>query len=445
MTITLSRTRVASALASALSLASPDIFAAQTVTNCADSGAGSLRAALTNAANGDTVTFNTVAMNCSTITLTTGALAINVASLTISGPGGVSAVTIDGNQHYRVLDHEGNGMLSVNGLILANGYIDSAAPKGGCVYSKGSATVTNSTLTGCHAYSEGPTSIAYGGGIYTKKDLTLLNSTISASRAVLDPNQPSGTLGGGLGGGAYALGSLVVRSSSVTSCDANVGGGLSVVGNATIVGTTLSDNIAIIGGGLALAQSSTSQVSISDSTISGNKGYYGCGAIYPGKKFATPDITIGNSTVAFNKSNQAAYNGYNYAAGLCAVGTLELQSTIVSNNLLIVGMSQTASDFSAHAGTAISGANNLIMATLAGTTPPAGTLTAGPLLALLANNGGPVMTHALQAGSPAIGAGNNLARLASDGRGAGFARMTRESTDIGAFQTGDGIFASGFE
>ena len=62
-----------------------------------------------------------------------------------------------------------------------------------------------------------------------------------------------------------------------------------------------------------------------------------------------------------------------------------------------------------------------------------------------AGNGGPTQTFKLMAGSPAIGTGNNVLRLPSDQRGPGFARMTREKTDIGAYQTGDGIFASGFE
>ncbi len=55
------------------------------------------------------------------------------------------------------------------------------------------------------------------------------------------------------------------------------------------------------------------------------------------------------------------------------------------------------------------------------------------------------MTRALGIGSPAIGTGNNLANLASDQRGPGFGRVTYGQTDIGAFQTGDGIFRDGFQ
>ena len=88
MTSELPITPIASALAAAFLLAAPDARALQTVTTCADSGTGSLRAAIANAGNGDTVTFNAGAMNCSTITLTTGALVVNQADLTLTGPDG---------------------------------------------------------------------------------------------------------------------------------------------------------------------------------------------------------------------------------------------------------------------------------------------------------------------------------------------------------------------
>lgn len=72
-------------------------------------------------------------------------------------------------------------------------------------------------------------------------------------------------------------------------------------------------------------------------------------------------------------------------------------------------------------------------------------LRADALLGALADNGVPTLTHALPSGGPAYGSGNNLLHLASDQRGSGFARSTAGATDIGAFQTGDGIFSSGFE
>jgi hypothetical protein len=56
-----------------------------------------------------------------------------------------------------------------------------------------------------------------------------------------------------------------------------------------------------------------------------------------------------------------------------------------------------------------------------------------PLLAPLANNGGPTQTHALLAGSPAINAGFNFSGQLTDQRGGAFSRSVG-LTDIGAFE-----------
>ncbi len=57
-----------------------------------------------------------------------------------------------------------------------------------------------------------------------------------------------------------------------------------------------------------------------------------------------------------------------------------------------------------------------------------------PLLGTLTSNGGPTLTHALLAGSPAIGQGSNLLDLSNDQRGSSYARIIGGTTDIGAFE-----------
>jgi hypothetical protein len=54
----------------------------------------------------------------------------------------------------------------------------------------------------------------------------------------------------------------------------------------------------------------------------------------------------------------------------------------------------------------------------------------------------------LNAGSPAIDAGNDVANLTTDQRGLGFPRISGAFPDIGAFEvqgTDDEIFANGFD
>jgi len=59
-----------------------------------------------------------------------------------------------------------------------------------------------------------------------------------------------------------------------------------------------------------------------------------------------------------------------------------------------------------------------------------------PLLDVLADNGGPTMTHFLMDFSPAIDAGNNGkatgAGLTTDQRGTGFPRIVHGTVDIGS-------------
>jgi hypothetical protein len=74
-----------------------------------------------------------------------------------------------------------------------------------------------------------------------------------------------------------------------------------------------------------------------------------------------------------------------------------------------------------------------------------------PLVDALTNNGGPTMTHALFAGSPAIDKGSNALAtdqnnnaLTTDQRGMGFPRIYNGTVDIGAFEAGNPIDQASF-
>src|SRR5262249_31586912 len=94
------------------------------VSNCDDAGPGSLRQALLDAVDGDSIDLTGLA--CSTITLTTGMLD-TTAAVTIQGPG-EAALTIDGGGTSRVL-HSSGTSLSIYDVTLANGY---SVDFGGC-------------------------------------------------------------------------------------------------------------------------------------------------------------------------------------------------------------------------------------------------------------------------------------------------------------------------
>src|SRR4051812_32675083 len=128
---------------------------AWTVENCDDDGPGSLRQTLSMVVDGDTVDLRS--LQCSTITLTTGALEIGVDDLVLEGTRG--ALTIDAAGSSRVLFHPGTGTLRLYGLGFANGF--AAGASGGCIYSAGSLHLDRSVVSGCLA--EGPGSLSGGG------------------------------------------------------------------------------------------------------------------------------------------------------------------------------------------------------------------------------------------------------------------------------------------
>jgi len=402
----------------ALTLVAPGVEGAtRTVLNCADAGAGSLRAAVAAAANADTIVFDTANMACSAISLTTGAITTSLDDLTLSGPG-ASALTIDAGATSQVLVHQGNGTLTVSGLTLQRGGY--AALSGGCI--AGHTVVLNdANVRQCRAYGNGV--VARGGGVFASGDLHIGSSKISQSGA----NGPTG----GFGGGAYVAGNAVVQNSTLDSDLSNNGGGLFVLGTASIAGSTFSNSSAgYLGGGLIVGGTAT----IANTTVSTNFGYE-CGGIV-----SLSDMTLSNSTVAFNMSSSTLQPGRD-GAGVCAAVAVTLQSSILAKNTRFVsGGGSVAADLSSTSGTTVSGNNNLIMGTTAGTTAPGDTIALDPNLGPLLNSGGPTKVHAFNSNSPAAGVGNNRLRLASDQRGPGFARMTGEKTDIGAFQSGDGIF-----
>src|SRR6267143_3470904 len=85
-----------------------------TVTNTNDSGTGSLRQALANANDGDTINFAVTAA----ITLTNGGLGITK-NVTISGPG-TNPLAIDGNQALFAFGVFPQRTVSISGLSIAN-------------------------------------------------------------------------------------------------------------------------------------------------------------------------------------------------------------------------------------------------------------------------------------------------------------------------------------
>ncbi len=100
-----------------------------TVTNTNDNGPGSLRQALIDANDSDTINFAVTG----TISLTSGELLVNK-SLTISGPG-ADVLDVDGNATYRVFHIAPNKAVTISDLTITNGNANTQpVPDGGGIY-----------------------------------------------------------------------------------------------------------------------------------------------------------------------------------------------------------------------------------------------------------------------------------------------------------------------
>jgi parallel beta helix pectate lyase-like protein len=432
------------------------------VTSCDDSGSGSLRNAVDSAVSGDTV--DLTQLGCSTITLTSGDIAIAQDDLSIEGPG-AAALTVSGNDVYSVFRHSGSGTLAVRGLTIAHGrkYLPASAnidTRGGCIYSKGSVDAENVLIEHCYVGTGNTSYLGRGGAILASVGITLTNSTITASAAGGSQNF------NGAGGAVDSL-SVVIRHSTIDHCYAEfqpailadalsldyswihdnggAGAAIAAIGNADIRNSTISANSQAFGAAVYLkGEHASYPLHIVNSTISGNFGRAGAG-VQIGGPYPT---VIANSTIAFNEAIAEYDDSGKYGAGIYAVAgaTVSLQSTIVAENKFLATDNTESVDDIGGEGT-FSGSNNLALFAVPPARLPSDTLVADPLLLALANNGGPTLTHALDIGSPAIDRGNDTSGQSNDQRGDGFARTMGSATDIGAYElnTDDIIFADGFD
>jgi hypothetical protein len=243
---------------------------------------GSLRYCITNAVDGDTITFGVTG----TVNLT-GALPDLSHNISINGPG-ANLLTVrrdTGGEPfgYRIFTVARGATVGISGLTIADG--GGGDILGGGIYNVGHLAVSNCTISGNGALGGGgifnnnstatltvnnctianntareSDSPGEGGGIVNNRGtMTIANSTISG-------NISGGSVfGGGRGGGISNSGHLLVTNSTIT-------------GNVTEAGST--DPYGIGGGINDSYRGSVGTLTIYNSTIAGNTGFediYGYG------------------------------------------------------------------------------------------------------------------------------------------------------------------------
>jgi hypothetical protein len=266
---------VAASVMAVVLLASPAHAANYTVSNTADSGAGSLRRAIINA-NASTSVADTIVFDQSlsgqTITLASELPAITgPAGLTIDG--GKAKITISGNNAvgvFVVLSSIGaDGNLTLNNLTVANGYVDNRVDgryMGGAIDNSTHSTLTvrNSTLSGNTAF--------FGGGIINDGSATLINSTLSGNTA-------TGAGGGILNGnnGTLTLTNSTLSGNSVLS-DTGGGGGIDNYGSSNVRNTIVAGNTSTSGTGPDARSSSNTFNSLGHNLIGNTADATGFGS-----------------------------------------------------------------------------------------------------------------------------------------------------------------------
>jgi predicted outer membrane repeat protein len=368
-----------------------------------------------NAANGGiTSDGGAIFMSFGTLTVTDSTISNNTA---IATGGGISKTS--GNLTLTRSTITGN---SSTGTTTSNG--------GGIRSSSGNVTVTDSTVASNSSSRD-------GGGIYVGSSsiTAITGSTISSNTAARD--------GAGIWKGFSST--LTVTSSTISGNTASDdGGGIYSLGPVNVTASTVSGNTATDeGGGIHTRYTLT----LLNSTLSGNRSTAGNGGGL--LLFGSSTFTIAKSTIALNSAAAAtSLGGGIFQTG----GTLTLDDTILATNTSAVGP-----DVTRLVGTTLNAKYSLIgnnagsglTEAPVGSPDLSGNLIGGPatgiinpLLAPLANYGGPTFTHALSTGSPALEAGDPapVGAPAFDQRGTPYTRVFdgdgdgTPRIDIGAYE-----------
>jgi hypothetical protein len=417
-----------------------------TVTSTADSGPGSLRAAIAAAGDGDTIQFD-AALIGQVITLTSGELVIDK-NITIRGPGEPNLLTVWTGLiplSFRIFHVMPGRFVTIEGLTIYGGHPNTSG--GGILNDQATLTINSCTV-------DRNFSGVSGGGISNQGAsamLTIVNSNVTT-------NSASGT-GGGLGGGIDNSGTVLIRNSSVSGNTVNVfpalhtgtAGGISNGGMMTISNSTISGNSAgiraggIINGGTMTITGSTVRgnslvrpgygggifnggpLTITNSTISDNSAIFQASSFGGGIYNGGP-LTITNSTFSGNTSDSGHGGGIYHGHSTLDIGNTILKAGSSGANLNVAGSDP---------GTVISYGYNLSSDDGGGFLTATGDqINTDPMLGPLQDNGGLTFTHALLTGSAAINAGDPSFTPPPiyDQRGPGYDRVVNGRIDIGSFE-----------
>ena len=367
-------------------IAAPEPSTNTVVTTTADSGAGSLRDILENAANNADITFDLPSYP-GIITLQSS-IGISNTSLNIIGRENPTDIVINGNNAYRIFDIYKN--ISISGITISNGLV---AGNGGGISVNSDAcsfTMSNCVVTSCKLSGV----VRMGAGLYVNQrvDATILYSTFCNNTT--DGNN---TDGGAVFFDSATWGDTDIRK--IENCSfynnhtADDGGALQIRNKheTTIVNSTFFNNVCPDQGGAIASYSPEGSLKIFNCTFVDNRGGTGGGI----SLFGNPD------------------------------GTAEIYSSILSNTASVSGANLRDP------------ANFDVIDHCCFPESPAGNnnVIAQPEInSSLADNGGPTLSLMPTQSGNCVNSGTNILSLTFDQRGPGFSRTLSGATDIGAVE-----------
>ncbi|AMV36152.1 hypothetical protein VT85_01820 [Planctomyces sp. SH-PL62] len=273
------------------------------------------------------------------------------------------------------------GMLTITGAAFNGNSAQGGAPlwfplrgDGGAIYNSGTATLSRSSLNGNRAI--------YGGGISNSARLSLFDVSITGGGAVDGGgvnNSGTATIQGGTISANHANGTITTKYWDVTDC---AGGGIANSGSMTIVNATIAGNTASIMYGRG------------EKALGGGVANFGA-------------LLLVYTTIADNTADTDGGGVWTSGGEAVTTSGASLFRNANGGNIAV-----------ADGGGFRSLGHNLFSDAPAVPLDPADLVAVDPRLGPLADNGGPTLTMALLAGSPARDAGVALGGVTTDQRGA---------------------------
>lgn len=379
--------------------------AALWVTSTADSGPGSLRQVIADAAPGDTIRFD---LHCPARIVLADTLVIDK-DLIVAGPG---------PHQLTVMRSERTDTPSFRVFRIA----------------AGSVVLSGMTIRNGRALNPGPNSDNLGGGILNRGELVVRDCHVIGNVA------PTEADGFGFGGGIFTSGPLRVEDSTIAGNEASyAGGGICTFHTSSFVaeGSTVSRNHAGIQSGGLNFQGVIG--SLKNCTLSGN-------STQPeGIASALLNISFGNEASTLSLAACTIANNVGTTNGTVTFAKLPGNDLGVTNRLVgtLVADNEGPNFFldgdvvleSLGHNLDSDGSSGLLNGVNGDIVGSAGS-PVDARLGRLRDNGGNTLTHALLPGSPALDAADCVdaegVALAEDQRG--FPRPQGDACDIGAFE-----------